>query len=188
MVSYPIIAPLCVLESKFRSYAISIFYPSSECDKRSSSISMPRSATPTQPEIPDGYRRLGNAYAYRKENDLLVIIALDVDVRGPDIEAMLNIYEKHKKELGYLLVLIDGKRGGSMTPEARKRIAELIRPEVLHTASAIYNINFTGRVISNLIFKATVLLSKLPHGPMEFFDTEAEARAFLDRFRPKSSK
>lgn len=149
---------------------------------------MLRSVRPSPPVIPDGYQPLGNAYAYREEGDLAVLITLSVAAQGSDIEAMLNLYKKLKKERGYLLVLIDAKNGGSMSPEARKYSADFTSAESMHTACAIFNIGFTGRVISNLVFKATKMLSKLPLGPMVCFDTEAEARAFLDQFRPKSSK
>lgn len=147
---------------------------------------MPRQTSPSVPALPTGFQRLGVVHAYREEGPLL-FVHTNGTLSLEDIQAMFELHTKIKKKYGYLLVLYDAKNGGSMSPEARKYAAEHTRPEVMHTASAIFNISYPARVIATLVHRATKVLSKLPIGPMEFFATEAEARAFLDKFRPKSS-
>lgn len=146
---------------------------------------MPRQTSPSVPALPAGFQRLGSSHAYREEGALLFFHTNGV-LSLEDMQAMFGLHAKIKKEFGYLLVLYDAKNGGSMSPEARKYAAEHTRPEVMHSASAIFNISYPARVIATLVHRATKVISKLPIGPMAFFATEAEARAFLENFRPKS--
>lgn len=134
----------------------------------------------------EGFQRLSPALWCRLEGALLFVYPQG-EIGAADVDALLRMHGELRKQYGYVLVLYDGKHAGGMNAGARKASADLTKPEVMHTAAAVFNVGFTSRVMAGLVYKATRALSRLPLGPMEFFATEAEARAFLEQFRPKSS-
>lgn len=136
--------------------------------------------------LPEGFLSLNGLHAYRTEGALLIVLS-----RGkttvPDLMALRQLHGDIKKKYGYVLAIYDGKDATGLEPDARKWAAEHSSGEMMFTAAAMYNTPFAIRVIATLTYKAVQLLTKLQLGPMEFFATEAEARAFVEQFRPALS-
>ncbi len=76
-----------------------------------------------------------------------------------------------------VLVLCDTHRTGTISPSARKVMANEMRA-VRFDAIAIFGASFAVRVISTLAAKSVQILTQQSY-PVHFFDTEAEARAWL---------
>ena len=76
-----------------------------------------------------------------------------------------------------VLVLCDTRRTGTISPSARKVMANEMRA-VRFDAIAIFGASFAVRVISTLAAKSVQILTHQSY-PVHFFDTEAEARAWL---------
>ncbi|WP_437809169.1 STAS/SEC14 domain-containing protein [Sorangium sp. So ce1078] len=76
-----------------------------------------------------------------------------------------------------VLVLSDTRRVGTILPSARKVMASEMRA-VRFDAIALFGASFAVRVISTLAAKSVQILTQQSY-PVQFFDTEAEARAWL---------
>ncbi|WP_437686901.1 STAS/SEC14 domain-containing protein [Sorangium sp. So ce176] len=76
-----------------------------------------------------------------------------------------------------VLVFCDARHTGTVPPSSRKALAEGLR-HVRFAAVAIFGASFSVRVISTLAMKSVQILTRQSY-PVEFFDTEAEARAWL---------
>lgn len=83
----------------------------------------------------------------------------------PDVFGMLNV-----------------SRIGEVTPEARI-VARKLASQVILRASMVIGASFQYRVLALLINKATALLSHTKSRPLHFFDSEAEARAWVAEAR-----
>jgi hypothetical protein len=78
-------------------------------------------------------------------------------------------------------LLFNVERSGLMAPEARKAVVNTLGKLPLGGV-AIYGASFTIRVVATLILKAIGLI--YPSAPAaHFFQTEAEARAWLSERR-----
>ncbi|XXT16920.1 STAS/SEC14 domain-containing protein [Sorangium sp. So ce429] len=76
-----------------------------------------------------------------------------------------------------VLVLSDAHRTGTITPSARKAMADGLRG-VRFDAIAVFGASFPLRVVSTLAAKTVQILTGQSY-PVEFFATEADARAWL---------
>ncbi|WP_437828656.1 STAS/SEC14 domain-containing protein [Sorangium sp. So ce1153] len=76
-----------------------------------------------------------------------------------------------------VLVLSDASRTGTILPSARKAMADSLRG-VRFDAIAVFGGSFPLRVVSTLAAKTVQILTGQSY-PVEFFATEAEARAWL---------
>ncbi|XXX74419.1 STAS/SEC14 domain-containing protein [Sorangium sp. So ce134] len=76
-----------------------------------------------------------------------------------------------------VLVLSDTRRIGTILPSARKVMASEMRA-VRFDAIAIFGASFAVRVVSTLAAKSVQILTHQSY-PVHFFETEADARAWL---------
>ncbi|WP_437606671.1 STAS/SEC14 domain-containing protein [Sorangium sp. So ce834] len=76
-----------------------------------------------------------------------------------------------------VLVLSDTRRIGTISPSARKVMASEMRA-VRFDAIALFGASFAVRVVSTLAAKSVQILTQQSY-PVQFFETEAEARAWL---------
>jgi hypothetical protein len=111
----------------------------------------------------------------RREGDVLFVRWHGVATLD-DMQALHEVANQVRAEHGYAVSLQDGTHGKGMTPEARRWLMSLPRrTEVI----AIFGAPFFARVAGTMVQRAMSLL--LEHAPaVGFFETEAEARAFLD--------
>ncbi|WP_437731673.1 STAS/SEC14 domain-containing protein [Sorangium sp. So ce1335] len=76
-----------------------------------------------------------------------------------------------------VLMLCDGRHTGTVAASSRKALVDGLRT-VRFRAIAIFGASFPVRVISTLAMKSVQILNRKAY-PLEFFETKAEARAWL---------
>lgn len=84
-----------------------------------------------------------------------------------------------------IFVLLDLSRLGYVTPEARRAASEELRDTVVRGA-AYFGASFKLRVFATLVIKG-INLMKRASIPTRFFETEAEARAWISEIRGDAS-
>jgi len=85
-----------------------------------------------------------------------------------------------------MYILRDARNGGLVTPDARKYIASNLNVERV-AAIVTYGASFHSRTVLTMLSKAMrILNSSVPE--TAFFETEAEARAWIAAHRPRSSR
>ena len=109
-------------------------------------------------------------------------IRLVGEVPEAELRAMYDTLAEYTKGQPRLRVLGDTTRMGALSPGVRQIIAEgsLMLPDF---SVAVVGASFTVRVLAQLILKAVILTSKRRNREIAFFETEAEARAWLDERR-----
>lgn len=117
------------------------------------------------------------------EEDLLV-----VRICGPYDEAVARhlefLYVDLANRYGYRLALLFGRETTTITPEARRLMAEWNAVLRDPFAGAVVGASFTAKTIANMLIRAMELITRRPTD-LSFCDTEAEARAWLDKQRPR---
>jgi hypothetical protein len=83
----------------------------------------------------------------------------------------------------YALLLVDATRFKSVSSEARQVLSEVGKRSP-PSAMACFGASFRARVLVEMLV-ATVSLFTTPKDKIQFFDSEAEARAALARLRPE---
>lgn len=96
--------------------------------------------------------------------------------------ASLNKY--YATQHGYVMCVVDARRVGTMTPESRRRSAELSKELACPGVTALYGASLIARTLGMLVMKAIAITRQVP-ADITFFKNEAEARAWLDEQRPK---
>jgi hypothetical protein len=85
-------------------------------------------------------------------------------------------------EYGYYLQLMDVRKAGSMTPDARRWLFANYDATKLAGACAIVGANFAVRTLAQMVIRALNKMNKTPL-PIKFVEDEAEGRAWLDQER-----
>jgi hypothetical protein len=135
--------------------------------------------------VPGEWQPIGDNHKVRVEGDLVYSVW-----NGPstleEVQAYHAIMERVIAEHGRVFCLIDMRKAHRPPPEARKWITEWSQ-RFRVTAVACFGTSFTVRTFANLLVRA-IRLVKGPEGVIAFFDTEAQARAFLrgERARPSA--
>lgn len=132
----------------------------------------------------DGWHHFG-AHRLRYEAPGLVCISVNGDLFESDVHAILAAIRQGKDAAGggALLVLVDVSRMGDFLPAARKAAVSPEHHRLQHI-SLIVGARTAHRVVLKLMETAYRLVSRDPHiTPIMFFDTEAEARAWLAQRR-----
>lgn len=127
----------------------------------------------------DSYARLGKHITYFEEPDILFM-----RLTGPVSAAEGTEINRLHRELGvgrdHVFFLVDLKNLDSIHPNVRKESGETLKDLPLRGA-AIYQASFKARVVAKLILTAMNLFrTDGEKAPIEFFDTEAEARSWID--------
>lgn len=107
-------------------------------------------------------------------------------IRGPyDAEVawyLEALYVQLADRYGYRLALIHARETTTVTPEARRLLAQWNNARKDPAAGAIVGASFAARTAANLVTRAVELITKTP-SPIGFFDSEAGARVWLDAQR-----
>jgi hypothetical protein len=101
------------------------------------------------------------------------------------VDELRRIFAEQKRfEAGkeYILLLSDMSNGGSISPEAREIIPTESKGTVCR-GMAIFGASFHVRVLATLVTTAARVLNKISNYPTRFFDTEAQAREWLNERR-----
>ncbi|MDC0740087.1 DUF7793 family protein [Polyangium mundeleinium] len=120
------------------------------------------------------------------EEDLLVV-RLDGNY---DLEVELCVQRARdatEMTYGYRLILLDARKIGTVTPEARKTMVTWSRGRTAPSAIAMFGANFAGMTLAKMVLSAVRVLSKR-HMRFEFFESEAAARAWLVERREELRK
>lgn len=130
----------------------------------------------------DGFMQLGDGpHQVRIEGDLVYFRSLGVTTVG-DLDALEVIYKRIRSDHGHLFVLYDSRKGGGVDRPARKELLERTDPKSRPTAAAAFGARFSSRILISMIDRVLVAFGKNPSG-VAMFDTEDEARAYIDRER-----
>ncbi|WP_437776782.1 STAS/SEC14 domain-containing protein [Sorangium sp. So ce1097] len=114
---------------------------------------------------------------FREDPDGFMYTHVDGDL-SEDMARALAAACRRINESGREVVMIcDARRMGTVPAPTRKAMAEGFRP-VRFIAIAVFGASFTVRVISTLAMKSIQIVNRQAY-PVEFFATEAEARAWL---------
>lgn len=79
---------------------------------------------------------------------------------------------------GHLLLLLNVRRLGTVTREARRFLSENRKRPHKTTSIAILGASFTMRTFATMLIRAVSALTNIP-AALRFFDSEAEARTWL---------
>ena len=118
------------------------------------------------------------------EDDLVV-----VRIRGAYDESVVRylecLYAQQADLYGYRLALVNGRETTTITPEARRLMSQSDTTRRDRMACAVMGASYAAKTVAKMLIRALKLLTTLPAPlELEFFDTEAEARVWLDTQRP----
>jgi hypothetical protein len=115
--------------------------------------------------------------ALREDAEGILCTAIDGDISDETARAIAAACRRLSDSGRQVLVLSDARRTGTISASARKVMAEELR-NVRFDAIALFGASFAVRVVSTLAAKTVQLLTRQSY-PVEFFETEGEARAWL---------
>ena len=125
------------------------------------------------------------AHTYRCESAGTIFFRISGDIAESHIAIFLDAVGRicDANATGHVFCLVDLGGLGSMSSTARKLMARTpLKPE--NKGMAVFGASFLQRVMVGLVEKATTLVQRnVP--PLVFFDSEAEARAWIERRRSK---
>ncbi len=104
------------------------------------------------------------------------------DISGEEMRRIMHESIRFTKDRPNVFGMLDVSRIGEVTPEARA-VAREYAGQVRLRASTVIGARFQYRVLALLINKATALLGRAKSRPLYFFDSEAEARAWVAEAR-----
>ncbi|MGK3986111.1 STAS/SEC14 domain-containing protein [Sorangium sp. So ce136] len=113
----------------------------------------------------------------REDPDGFLFTVTEGDISEDTARAIAAACRRLMESGREVLVLSDASRTGTILPSARKAMAEGLRG-VHFDAIAVFGGSFPLRVVSTLAAKTVQILTGQSY-PVEFFATEAEARAWL---------
>jgi hypothetical protein len=139
------------------------------------------------PMTSDDFKQLGNGtHHYRVDGDFVTIRSVGVTMLE-DLKALDLLYERVRKEHDALFVLYDSRQGGGVDREARKMLLEPSRPESRPDAAATFGAKFSSRILISMINRVLVSFGRPPTG-VEMFETESQARMYLEKERLRLGK
>jgi hypothetical protein len=120
------------------------------------------------------------------EDDLLV-----ARIRGAYDESVARhlewLFIELADQYGYSLALLNASQTTTITPQARRLMAQWDASRKEPGAGAVVGASFTTKTVAKMLIRAAKLLSTST-AHFDFFDTEAEARAWLNQQRAKLKK
>jgi hypothetical protein len=115
----------------------------------------------------------------RFEHPDTFFIRLVGDVSGNEASEIVAFLNQRSDLLRFKFTLTDMGRAGSLDSEAKRVLRTLPR----YDGVAIFSASKAMRLIAQLINKAVIMWQRGENTPMMFFDTEAEARAWIVQHR-----
>jgi len=117
----------------------------------------------------------------KRENDLLVL-RLEGDYTLECAEYVQRHLEEISKEYGYRMIMIDVRRAGTVTSDARRLLRANRNQSRYPSVVAIVGANFAVRTLAHMVLTALRTLTKTSLG-VQFFADENSARAWIDSQR-----
>lgn len=105
-------------------------------------------------------------------------MALRGAVSAEDLKGITAARAELLSDAPFVLALVDARELGAIPVETRKLAARTI-PLVTYRGIALFGASFQTRILAKLVLGAARLLGREERNPVQFFDTEAEARAWL---------
>lgn len=109
----------------------------------------------------------------------MCVTVINGDTTPEHVIAMQRKSRLLSDEVGFILSLVDARRAGTITPEARRMSAAYQREHPVPGAVAVFGVGAVLRAINALYSRAVAYLTNSQR-EMALFQTEAEARAWLD--------
>lgn len=126
----------------------------------------------------------GSNHNVRREDDLLFFVA-DGPVREPDLDALILVGKQIAETHAAYWVLADVRKLTEVDAAARRRAAT--NPNVhLFAGAAVFGASLVARTLITLIVRGMAMLGQ-SHIQLRFFDSEADARAWLTERRAKTA-
>jgi hypothetical protein len=128
-----------------------------------------------------GYQ-VGQHYCVFEEPDT-IFMRLGGDVSAEEGSVLNRIHADMGSNRDRLFLLIDMEKLGGMDPEVRKESGLMMKTLRLR-GIAVFHASLKAKVFAKLIVSAmNIFKSSAERAPLEVFDSEAEARAWLQRRR-----
>jgi hypothetical protein len=100
------------------------------------------------------------------------------DLTPADVRGIARFMNERAAGLPYVMMLGDVRRLGAIPPETRKETLK-VGGKLSYGGIATFGATFQVRILTKLILGAAKLLIGRGSVPIRYFDTEAEARAWL---------
>ncbi len=118
------------------------------------------------------------------ENDIVVIRAAE-GLKMPQLVYQLRVFEEILRLRGRLYILAwQTPSGFNLPAEQRRYLAEWARTHSCQGLASIYNGNRLAMIVTSLLLRGISAVYKQSI-PFEFFQTESDARAWLESLRQK---
>lgn len=130
----------------------------------------------------DQYPMIGRHLTVFEEPDI-IFMRLKGPVSAEEGGEINRLHREFGDTHDHVFFLIDLKDLESIHPDTRKESGEILKDLPLRGA-AVYQAGFKAKVLAKLIFTAMNLFRpEEEKAPIEFFDTESEARAWIENLR-----
>ena len=134
----------------------------------------------------NGYQ-VGRHYCVFDEPDT-IFMRLDGDVSAEEGSIMNRMHADMGSNRDRLFLLIDMAKLGGMDPEVRKESGLMMKTLPLR-GIAVFHASLKAKVFAKLIVSAmNIFKSAAERAPLEVFDSEQEARAWIARRREQLMK
>ncbi|HRI67180.1 MAG TPA: STAS/SEC14 domain-containing protein [Polyangium sp.] len=115
----------------------------------------------------------------------MVFIRVAGSMTLADFMALSEIYQQLRRERGRFFALFDATRMDGIDREARRALGNKKQlTDILPAVTAIFGASFAVRTIGNMIDRARTGLGRTTT-VRRFFDTEAQARAYIAQERAR---
>lgn len=126
----------------------------------------------------------GSKHIVRREDDLLLFVA-DGPIQEPDLDALIVLGNQIAEVHAAYWILADVRKLTDVDAAARRRAAK--NPTVhLFAGAAVFGASLLARTLITLIVRGMAMLGQ-SHIQLRFFDSEADARAWLTDRRAKTA-
>ena len=122
-----------------------------------------------------------DSHEYRIEDDLLFVRYRGL-LTPTHAQRIMELVRGIRARCGRVLVLTDSSHGATMPPETRKAFMDALTPETRMDYQAVFGMGGPVRLMAILLTRAARLLRR-SQIEIEFFSSEADARAYLQAMR-----
>ncbi len=136
---------------------------------------------PSRPMSDEGFVSMGDTLLVRIEEDLVFIRNQRI-MTLTDFNTIVEVYSQVRNRHGSFFVMYDSSRAQGVERAARKAMTSTPAGGPTALATAIFGAPFAIRTLGNMLERALVGL-KRPSPGMRFFQTEADARDYLQQER-----